>query len=496
MKQNILLLSALLALAACSNNGFVAEPTTIEPTTTTDNEPMITATATVSLSDDGDTKLVLNPTADKLEIFWNNDNGPVETFSVLKGTGRVIPSLFTQQSPSSDNNGSAIFTGEIVQNTTAKYYAIYPAVSVTTSAERVPINLATQTGLLDAPHDESHLYMCAESTLSTNKELNFRFSHLVSIVRVSLNFLTPTAADGGTPTSTDSEATETITIAAAREIKLTEIEVTADGLRTSGTADIRDVKNITYTAENVDKLTFTALLSSSDDIYLYLIPGAKLSNIKIAVKDKDGYRYRGNMADIELSAGTVHVREADMEEYYLASELKAMSDANKLNDKDNLIVVGEFSNDTYSAIKSWAKSGTTRGILDLSDASFPNNAIGSYGFNACTFSEIILPEGLVSIGNSAFIACMKMKSITIPSTVNSIGELAFGACTSLNEIHLGATTPPKFVKDSKGDITAFNIPQACHTVYVPTQTIKDLYLENQDWNSFVTAGRIKIEIEK
>ncbi|MCH5164723.1 MAG: leucine-rich repeat domain-containing protein [Clostridiales bacterium] len=48
--------------------------------------------------------------------------------------------------------------------------------------------------------------------------------------------------------------------------------------------------------------------------------------------------------------------------------------------------------------------------------------------------EIILPEGLLEIGEFAFWGCQKLKGITIPSTVTKIGKGAFNACPELTEV--------------------------------------------------------------
>ena len=48
--------------------------------------------------------------------------------------------------------------------------------------------------------------------------------------------------------------------------------------------------------------------------------------------------------------------------------------------------------------------------------------------------SVFLPEGLTSIGNSAFSECWRMKSITIPEKVTRIGKYTFSSCGSLKEI--------------------------------------------------------------
>lgn len=63
---------------------------------------------------------------------------------------------------------------------------------------------------------------------------------------------------------------------------------------------------------------------------------------------------------------------------------------------------------------------------------------GSYypgAFTGCdNLQEIILPDSLEIIGESAFRNCNSLEAITIPDTVTSIGDYAFDGCTSLKEI--------------------------------------------------------------
>lgn len=48
--------------------------------------------------------------------------------------------------------------------------------------------------------------------------------------------------------------------------------------------------------------------------------------------------------------------------------------------------------------------------------------------------EITIPEGVTSIGSSAFSGCSRMTGITIPNSATSIGSRAFAGCTSLTSV--------------------------------------------------------------
>lgn len=57
-------------------------------------------------------------------------------------------------------------------------------------------------------------------------------------------------------------------------------------------------------------------------------------------------------------------------------------------------------------------------------------------YSALPITEISLPSTLTSIGNSAFVACDKLKSIDIPESVQHLGDYAFRRCTALKNVYM------------------------------------------------------------
>ena len=53
-----------------------------------------------------------------------------------------------------------------------------------------------------------------------------------------------------------------------------------------------------------------------------------------------------------------------------------------------------------------------------------------------TPASVTIPEGVTSIGRSAFSGCSSLASVTIPESVTSIGEYAFSSCSSLKELRI------------------------------------------------------------
>lgn len=62
--------------------------------------------------------------------------------------------------------------------------------------------------------------------------------------------------------------------------------------------------------------------------------------------------------------------------------------------------------------------------------------IGESAFNECNFRDVVLNNGLETIGKNAFANCQRARNISIPDTVKSVGELAFSGCTMLKEIKM------------------------------------------------------------
>ena len=61
-------------------------------------------------------------------------------------------------------------------------------------------------------------------------------------------------------------------------------------------------------------------------------------------------------------------------------------------------------------------------------------AIGEIAFYGCrSLKQVVFPEGLLTIGASAFGACFYLESVNIPNTVTSIEDAAF-ATTNIREI--------------------------------------------------------------
>ncbi len=131
------------------------------------------------------------------------------------------------------------------------------------------------------------------------------------------------------------------------------------------------------------------------------------------------------------------------------------------------------------SIETHAFSGT-----DFSKVVFEEESelvkIGEWAFggNSRLSEPIILPEGLLSIGNNAFVSCYKLPSVVIPSTVITIGNNAFSNCYYLTKLQCDATMPPVVGSGAFDGVGKENL-----TLEVPEQSVA-LYQTAAGWSDF------------
>ncbi len=168
-----------------------------------------------------------------------------------------------------------------------------------------------------------------------------------------------------------------------------------------------------------------------------------LESIKIPSKVKtigrEAFEYCSSLKEINLpesieTLGSKFIRGTQIEEIQIPKSLKSGSSA--LYGANELKKV-EFEEGTETIIKEICDVDYYENKIE--EIIIPDGVteIGDSAFAACTnVKEIKLPETLETIGSYAFGRCTGLESIKIPSKVKTIGEKAFGYCSSLKDIDL------------------------------------------------------------
>ena len=99
-------------------------------------------------------------------------------------------------------------------------------------------------------------------------------------------------------------------------------------------------------------------------------------------------------------------------------------------------------------------------------------------------SEVVIEEGVDSIGSYAFIGSSQLTSLHLPSTLRHIGREAFSDCSALTEVSCLVLTPP-----TMGTDVFRNVDLSQVTLIVPERAI-EAYASADLWNNFgETAGQ-------
>ncbi|WP_304582111.1 leucine-rich repeat domain-containing protein [uncultured Alistipes sp.] len=138
---------------------------------------------------------------------------------------------------------------------------------------------------------------------------------------------------------------------------------------------------------------------------------------------------------------------------------------NPLRNANNLYLNGKLVTDLVIpyGVTSIGDSAFS-GYRKLTSVTIPNSvtSIGANAFYGCSsMTSITIPNSVTSIGNRAFRDCSGLTSITIPDGVTSIGGNAFWGCSGLTSITIPDSVTSiegDFVFDGCTSLTSITIP--------------------------------------
>ena len=102
----------------------------------------------------------------------------------------------------------------------------------------------------------------------------------------------------------------------------------------------------------------------------------------------------------------------------------------------------------------------------------------AFRYNRRLSEPVVLPEGLMTIGDGAFNGCRNIPAVTIPSTVTTIGSEAFNNCYYITSFRCDAAMPPVVGSGAFNGVGKDNL-----TLQVPEQSVP-LYQTANGWADF------------
>ena len=164
------------------------------------------------------------------------------------------------------------------------------------------------------------------------------------------------------------------------------------------------------------------------------------------------------------------------------------------NRKNATLYVPVGSKATYEAADGWKEFKEIIEMENSPVAEYTDEQGVKYSLNddestysvsgytdACT-GDIVIPSSVngcsvTSIGNSAFMNCYALSTITIPNSVTSIGQNAFSDCTSLALVNMEVETPIVITADvfTNADRVnaALHVPAGCKAAYADASIWKE-----------------------
>ena len=114
-------------------------------------------------------------------------------------------------------------------------------------------------------------------------------------------------------------------------------------------------------------------------------------------------------------------------------------------DQTLILVLDREDTGTYTVTQGiWRIEGNAFYKSSFSSVILPDSvtSVGSLAFYDCdNLTEFVLPEGVASVGSQVFLHCEKLESVTIPDSLTRIGSAVFSGSPVLTDIRISPDHP-------------------------------------------------------
>ena len=235
---------------------------------------------------------------------------------------------------------------------------------------------------------------------------------------------------------------------------------------------------------NLPKLISVKLPKTITKIGDYAFPGCNnLKEIEFQTGTESigngAFQGCGNLAKLELKAGLKSIGNGAFSggSYYIADNYQS-GVAPRFEEvilPEGLETIGNEAFDYNFNLKRIAFPSTLK-------------TIGANAFRSCNqLGSISLPTSLQNIPENAFRGCSSLTEVRIPSTITRIGDYAFGDCPKLNDVYTYIVEPTQINMNTFSTYTTA-------TLHVPTTSYYNYYYDTE-WSQFRELQTFDAEYE-
>ena len=139
-----------------------------------------------------------------------------------------------------------------------------------------------------------------------------------------------------------------------------------------------------------------------------------------------------------------------------------------------------ITSDAFINCRSITSIVIPEGVISIGESTFNNcsllesvvfrkgvSSIGDYAFYNCnSLTSVIIPDSVTSIGKAAFSHCYKLASIVIPDSVTNIGDSVFEECSALESVVIpgGVTSIPEMAFCGCTSLASVTIPDGVTSI--------------------------------